>query len=416
MPSIILVDISKKLEAISEARNLTHRQILLHEARNFLKAMHDIDNKEEIALVTFGKRVTILSDFSTDFEAMISKLPNDEEIVGENGNFFNAVYQAISMFISCWTSDTYGKIFLFTANPCDFYDYIFECFYNEFVSAFQINGVVHHISLAESEIGVGILKKLVEIEFRPFCAIMTCGTINCNVLLIPPPQPLVITSEFGLKNTYKFDSHLTIIGFAGDDDFAMVPTINSYLLLAASPNECSESIPHFCVLLHAALANRKNFAICRVSEEWYGMICCVGNDRTQLCLRCFQPGKNPFPWIGSFDELIPSGMSENTENIRRNLKTSKPSYASRSYTCWIDSNLMKDLNRFCQHALAIGCAQFFQFLANTFEKHANSVEMSDIQREHFNHYMAYLKLTKSFERSPLIPPFGSIQQANEAEG
>ncbi|XP_003377119.1 conserved hypothetical protein [Trichinella spiralis] len=434
MPSIILVDISKKMEAISEARNLTHRQILLHEARNFLKAMHDIDNKEEIALVTFGKRVTILSDFSTDFEAMISKLPNDEEIVGESGNFFSAVYQAISMFISCWTSDTYGKIFLFTANPCDFDDYIFECFYDEFVSAFQINGVVHHISLAESEIGVGILKKLVEIEFRPFCAIMTCGTINCNVLLIPPPQPLVITSEFGLKNTYKFDSHLTIIGFAGDDDFAMVPTINSYLLLAASPNECSESIPHFCVLLHAALANRKNFAICRVSEEWYGMICCVGNDRTQLCLRCFQPGKNPFPWIGSFDELIPSGMSENTENIRRNLKTSKPSYASRSYTCWIDSNLMKDLNRFCQHALAIGCAQFFQFLANTFEKHANSVEMSDIQREHFNHYMAYLKfvlyffgfyfsfsffefrLTKSFERSPLIPPFGSIQQANEAEG
>ncbi|KRY42896.1 von Willebrand factor A domain-containing protein 9 [Trichinella spiralis] len=471
MPSIILVDISKKMEAISEARNLTHRQILLHEARNFLKAMHDIDNKEEIALVTFGKRVTILSDFSTDFEAMISKLPNDEEIVGESGNFFSAVYQAISMFISCWTSDTYGKIFLFTANPwlggetyfrkqsypkfitslfdkvniklcifcySDFDDYIFECFYDEFVSAFQINGVVHHISLAESEIGVGILKKLVEIEFRPFCAIMTCGTINCNVLLIPPPQPLVITSEFGLKNTYKFDSHLTIIGFAGDDDFAMVPTINSYLLLAASPNECSESIPHFCVLLHAALANRKNFAICRVSEEWYGMICCVGNDRTQLCLRCFQPGKNPFPWIGSFDELIPSGMSENTENIRRNLKTSKPSYASRSYTCWIDSNLMKndvlkllklerklpdkevafyqDLNRFCQHALAIGCAQFFQFLANTFEKHANSVEMSDIQREHFNHYMAYLKLTKSFERSPLIPPFGSIQQANEAEG
>ncbi|KRY60618.1 von Willebrand factor A domain-containing protein 9 [Trichinella britovi] len=395
MPSIILVDISKKLEAISEARNLTHRQILLHEARNFLKAMHDIDNKEEIALVTFGKRVTILSDFSTDFEAMISKLPNDEEIVGENGNFFSAVYQAISI---------------------DFDDYIFECFYDEFVSAFQINGVVHHISLAESEIGVGILKKLVEIEFRPFCAIMTCGTINCNVLLIPPPQPLVITSEFGLKNTYKFDSHLTIIGFAGDDDFAMVPTINSYLLLAASPNECSESIPHFCVLLHAALVNRKNFAICRVSEEWYGMICCVGNDRTQLCLRCFQPGKSPFPWIGSFDELIPSGMSENTENIRRNLKTSKPSYASRSYTCWIDSNLMKDLNRFCQHALAIGCAQFFQFLANTFEKHANSVEMSDIQREHFNHYMAYLKLTKSFERSPLIPPFGSIQQANEAEG
>ncbi|KRY00170.1 von Willebrand factor A domain-containing protein 9 [Trichinella pseudospiralis] len=471
MPSIILIDVSLKTMVISKTVNLSYRQILLREARNFLKAIHDIDNTEEIALVTFGKGVTILSDFSTDYETMISKLPKDEDIVDESGDFFNAVYQAISMFISCWTSDTYGKIFLLTATlwrggegyvakQCypkfitslfnkvniklcifcysDFNHYKLEPFYNEFVSAFQINGVVHHISLAKSEIAVGILKKIVEIEFRPFCATMACGTIKCNVLLIPPPQPLVVTSEFKLQNTYKFDSHLTIIGFAGDGDFAMVPTINSYLLLAASTNGCSELIPHFCVLLRAALANKKNFAICRVSEEWYGLICCVGNDRTQLCLKCFPPGKNPFPWIGSFDELIPSGMSEEIENIKRSVKISKPSYASRSYTCWIDTNLMKndvlkllklerklpekqvafyqDLNRFCQHALAIGCAQFFQFLASTFEKHANSVEMSDIQREHFNHYMAYLKLTKSFERSPLIPPFGSIQQANEGEG
>ncbi|XP_011795950.1 PREDICTED: von Willebrand factor A domain-containing protein 9 [Colobus angolensis palliatus] len=191
-------------------------------------------------------------------------------------------------------------------------------------------------------------RKLIDLAYTPFHAVLKCGHLTADVQVFPRPEPFVVDEEI--------DPIPKVINTEGDEVGTGITDDNED---ENSANQIAGKIPNFCVLLHGSLKVEGMVAIVQLGPEWHGMLYSQADSKkkSNLMMSLFEPGPEPLPWLGKMAQLGPiSDAKENPYGEDDNKSPfplqpkNKRSYA-QNVTVWIKpSGLQTDVQKILRNA------------------------------------------------------------------